>query len=1285
MQPGSVGSSASGINAWQQQQQVQQQKAAGEAAAPPEEAVADVSSPEDLLTLAARFKVHPDALAAKDTGEGQMKSEMTIALVPEKDKAALESQGVVFPEIEEVRSDAGMQPGGRLDLVPVDATGNPKTTHILQTLEVDKSLLEANAEGQRPIDDYYAQLIPNGSTVLPEGFFGVPDGTVVAPAGYEFQMGTSEAGAKTEAKRLRLNRLSNGVGNFSQSSMAGIMRIPYFSSAAPLLGLVTAGPAMNLHYSSLKEAQDTLGYVENREKLSKTDKISLELGVGAEFEVSARAEKKRLETKVRDAKSKMLSTTLGAAAGGASVLGYAAAGGMFGSGTVAAALTGAVAATPYLAGAAMIVGSAGMVVNSLAELKSLSQEKAELQALLDKGETHKMMTIERVSPELKRPIAVGEQMVPIEERLKSIQKDQRKHRLLATAISGGMASVAGTVALGTSALAVAPLALVPAGAVAAGQSIAKLKELSAEKKELNELHQTGATMAPRQVERQDGSWKEEKIPISTLLSEIEKKQKTNKLILTAVGSAGAMMGLTLGAGLSAIAAAPVLLLPAIVGAALFPDKVKAFAEKVAGFITNRFSADGRERKELMKEAQEQTEATKQKLIADLDPLAQQDPSLFYVPSKAELKAAKASGQPPQMGYFTQLNSLMDQYAEAGSRVGRFQAMQQMEALLAQAPPNAQAYIGKVREQLSELHMNTEAGWVARDVALELKKESTGKMLEDDRVKARLSELGYGAENLREQLEQSLFLENDEKKLQATLQKSRAGDRDASLELARKEVFAAGRTVYQIQEELGTQLSARLIDALAQPENADNLELLIKEVNYKLGRPMAPSTEGGSEKWWLDESTISQQSGFQEPLRLADFTGLTNAVAVLEKPLDLNAASAPVEKPSTVLEGPQARMASAFRQLHSVDSEAAGRLGKAFATLNDPAVYEGLSAEQVQQKRAEAGLELTKAKAELSEKAPDLVGLWDKARVDVEEEYFQRSIDHDFAESVLARPEVAEASERLGVTAEQAKALYMGYLRSEVTGDVSALQNQLVASSGKEVDPAKAELLSVLDRSMATVAAEKTGGGNDTVASQGELGKPETDPAIATFLQSNPAVAQVLESEQLVALASELGVTPETVREAYLTLVQANINPVMAAEFDGLVSGGDVKAAQTFQMGSRVGQLVQAALTPAPELVAQQVEAGMAGPVVNAVLNHPEIKALAEKLQVQTEPLMRTLLAADLAGDKAPLEALAQKAQSGDAGAAAQLQMIQTLAQATLQISAELQQAQQQQPDLPTAA
>lgn len=112
--------------------------------------------------------------------------------------------------------------------------------------------------------------------------------------------------------------------------------------------------------------------------------------------------------------------------------------------------------------------------------------------------------------------------------------------------------------------------------------------------------------------------------------------------------------------------------------------------------------------------------------------------------------------------------------------------------------------------------------------------------------------------------------------------------------------------------------------------------------------------------------------------------------------------------------------------------------------------------------------------------------------------------------------------------------------------------------------------------------------------------------------------------------------------------------------------------------------MQAALTPAPEVVAEQVEAGMAGPVVQTVLNHPEVQALADKLQVQTEPLMRTLLAADLAGDKAPLEELTSKAQAGDSAAAAQLQMIQTLAQATLQVAAQMQQAQQP-PDLPSAA
>ena len=97
-------------------------------------------------------------------------------------------------------------------------------------------------------------------------------------------------------------------------------------------------------------------------------------------------------------------------------------------------------------------------------------------------------------PLIGRQIAVGEHQVPIAERLKVITKDQRKHRLLATALSGGIASIAATVAVGTSALAIAPLAIAPAAALAAGQSVAKLKELSQEKKALAELHKTGATI-----------------------------------------------------------------------------------------------------------------------------------------------------------------------------------------------------------------------------------------------------------------------------------------------------------------------------------------------------------------------------------------------------------------------------------------------------------------------------------------------------------------------------------------------------------------------------------------------------------------------------------------------------------------------------------------------------------------------------------------------------------------------------------------------------------------------
>lgn len=1260
MQAGQVGGSSGGFGA--KKIKVNPDPVAEQAVQP--EAQAQPEVPSEPVDLAALFTTTKDALRTSDQGNGQQRSEMTIALVPQDKQAELEKLGAVFPEIKQVRSNEGLDADGRLEVVSVHGTGNPETTNVLQPMEVAKSDLVRNEEGVAPIDSKTAHL-------LDEGEFVVPKGTQVAPAGYEFKLATSTKGAETEKKRLRLNNMSDALGNFSQSSLAGVIRLPYVSSVAPIVALATAGPTLNRAFEQIKESEDHLEYVHKREKLSKTDMITLEAGVNVAIPVSAEQEIKRTELKLRTAKSKLASTALLGMAGGASVLSFAAAGGAFGTGAVAAALTGAAAATPFLAGAGMIISSGGMVMNSLSELKSLAKEKAELQALLDKGQTHVLKTIEKVIPQAGRPVAVGEQQVPIQERLKVITKEQRKHRLLATALGGGIGSIAMTVGAGASALSVAPLFIAPAGVLAAGQSIAKLKELSAEKKELVKLHEAGETLTPRQIERQDGSWSEEKIPISTLLQDIEKKQKTQKAILTAVGGAGMMFGLTLGAGLSFAAAAPFLLIPAAIGAALFPDKVKAFAEKVAGYISGKFGAAGKSRKELVESAQEKTAALKQTFKEDLKELADSNPTLFYVPSKKEIKAAAKANEAPPVGYFIYLESLMDKYAEAGSRVARFQAMQEIEALLAEAPPEAQKSIPLVRGKLKELHMDTEAGWVARDVMLEMKKETTDKVVEDDRVRARLGDLGFQDDDIRAQYEQSLFIENDPKMLETLLEKSRSGDREATLELARKEVFGAARLFFQSQDELGTELHAKLLDALARPTDDENLETVVKEVNYKLGRPMTPSTiEQSSEKWWLGASTQGSEAGLSEPLRVVDFAPLQNAVNTLDKPIDLNASTSPA---ATTLEGPQARMASAFRELHNIDSEAASQLGKAFAALNDPAAFEGLSPEQAQEKRMQAALDLTRSKAKLEEKAPQLVALWDKARLDVEEEFFQRSIDTDFVGQVLSRPEVTSATERLGLKAEDAKALYIGLLRSHVTGDGRALQGQMLDANGKEIDPKKAELLQVLDLATTSQTAANTQGGNDTVVPEAPLGKPESDPAVAGFLEQNPVIADLLASEQIPALAQQLQTSPEEVRQAYLTLLQARLNPVLTAEFDGLLSAGDLKTVRTFEIGSRVGQLVQAATRPSPEVVSQKLEELMNGPVIGAVLAHPDIAKAGEQLKVDNTSLMRVLLAADLTGDASELQGLQARAQKGDAQAQAQLSMIQTLAQAVQQFGAQRQQ------------
>ena len=175
--------------------------------------------------------------------------------------------------------------------------------------------------------------------------------------------------------------------------------------------------------------------------------------------------------------------------------------------------------------------------------------------------------------------------------------------------------------------------------------------------------------------------------------------------------------------------------------------------------------------------------------------------------------------------------------------------------------------------------------------------------------------------------------------------------------------------------------------------------------------------------------------------------------------------------------------------------------------------------------------------------------------------------------------------------------------------------------------------------------------------------------MASFLEANPVISDLLKSDQVAALAAELQASPEEVRQAYLTLVQANLNPVLTAEFDGLYSGGDVKTIRTFEIGSRVGQLVQAAVKPSAEAVAQNLEAVMRDPGIASILSHPEIVARGEQLKVDNDALMRTLMAAELSGDAAMLQSMQLRAQKGEPAAQAELQMLQTLAVAVQQLSA----------------
>ena len=1319
------------------------------AQAPENQAVEQTSQeqavPTERVAFGAVMDVSPDALQVKDDGKGGYESEMTLAFVKKSDRERLEKEGAIFPEVGQAVLGDGIGADGSLEVVSNYDTENPTSKNVGASIEVDKSLLEPDETGARPLDSHRPIFLADGEDILPVDKKAVDKTSNVIPQGYTGTLGTSRAGQKTESKRILANNITKTLGTFSGSSMAGFP-MPFISNYAPILALGSAGFAFNQNMEARKTAQDQIGYLETQQKRSTNDMVELAdemVGQGT-YKVSAKAHRKRLETQLRQANLQLGSAGLLALAGGTSIVGSLANAGVAGF----AGMAGAAAATPFLAGASVLMGNGAMVFNSLAELKDLSKERSELKALQDSGETHVDRVVEFMNQiqdpnsgkvVAKRPEALGDEPVkmPITERLKQIDKEMRTQRFMAAAFSGSAATIGSMLTgIGTMSV-VGPLSLAPAAAVGGVQSAIRLKALNGEKKELLEAQKKGETMIDQDIQQNDGSWKKERVPISTLLAENKKEANKHKLIITAAGTFGAGVGLTLGAGMSLAAASPLLLVPLAVGAMLFPDKVKAFANKVKDFLSGTLGELGQSARAVKKETGKEADKFASSIDEKLATLKESSPELFAARDESAIPFKKDKPG----GYFTELKEMAKGYATADSSMERHERLREINSWIERAPDAAKPGLKLFQEELTNMSMNVEAQWLARDISMEMKTPITEKVVTDDRVKARISELDFPADTIRDQYEESLYIENSPQKANALLQDSQAGDRDASRKLARAEVFKAARILALKERNLGVDLYTRYVDAIQRAEDEDNLELLIKEVGYKqqvavtgeeieqvsaahrtLNTPLQLAPENpqphqqklgmaveelkkadpeAAKQFLETDAKISNPEtfkGMNAQEALAERTKLNAVYQAGRRALKKSAPDAlktyqeaddklrtlarlePQQQVQTAvaLQGPEARMENAFRSLSKQEPKLAQELGDAFAKLNNPREYEGLTDQQIKAVKTANSMELGKARNKLMKKEPELMKLWDGARREVEDAYFERSADPQVRVNVMADPVVTKAAKELGLGSEEVEGLTNALMKFMILEDRRELTAQLTDSEG-ERKPKMEELAAVVDRALMRESAKALNGGADFEPP--EKVEPQADRNVQAFLNQNPQVVQVLNSAQFQQLAQNMQLPVEQVVQAYLSRVQAELNPVIAAEFNGRLEAGDLATKQTLDVSDAVIGLIKQQTKPSEEVVNQQLEQSMQGVVVKSILEDPDTKARAEQLGVDAEQTMRMILTAEFSGDVSPLAKVEEQARAGSAVAKGQLELIQSMSQDLVAISQQVA-AQAQQGEVP---
>lgn len=1341
-------------------------KAVGETAAPgmaaqlqetpateqaPVESSPETLIPKDTLPLGLVADIEPGVLEQDENGNFVR----TLAFVPVANKEQLAKEGVLFPNMRNAILGDGVGPDGDISVVPLYDTENAETKQVARAVEIDKKLLEIDPETGVPIyESMTPKLLAQGEGILPAGSKAVPMGTAVIPEGYQPTLKLSAEATKAKGHRALANNLTKSLGSFSGSSLAGIVSMPVITQAAPLIALGTVGFAVNQNLEAKQEAKAQLGYLNEQVLKSKNDVVEMQTPSGDSYKVSGKAHRARLESEVRKANLQLASSGLLAAAGGSAIVGAMATAGIEGF----AGLAGATAATPWLAGGSLILGSGTMVFESLAQLKLLSKEKAELEKMLAEGKTHADRAYETVRYDKEREVNVQDAVnvaQPIDERLKEISKAQSTERLKATAFTGVTGSLVNIMTgagagIGLGLGAVAGIALTPAAAVLGAQSLSELNKLSKERKELEALAAKGETMVDRSLQQADFSYQTERVPISTLLAENKKASNLNKMKLTAAGSFAGGLALGIGAGFGMAAAAPAVLVPLAVGALLYPDKVKEFGQKIQDFVSGKFGDAAKLDKATREETARLGEAFEQRMDHHWSGLKEKSPHLFEErPGYLERvgNAARGGGvvgaavspiagfkaQPG--GYFHELQRSVTEFAKASSPVQRAEIQKHLQELIKHVPEEAVEGLAAFQQEFAEFGPEIASKWTARDVELELKTPTTERVLADDRVSERLTELGFSTDDLKGQYKESLLLRHEPAQYSEAVRASQGGDREASRKLARAEVFAAAQVLAAKERQLGPELFAKYMDALARPENTENLELVTKEVSYRqqvavteeeinqmfgavrtLTTPLSLAPESAAPHQAKLQQAFSELSSADSELaqkltesndKISDpttFEGM-NAQEALAERTKLNAqfqaarrglkSKAPealeawqsasdklrsLPKPqatvgpsqATPLQGPEARMTNAVRGLTAKDPELAKEFTEAFYQLNDPSRFEGLDAAQVQQAKLDAQIKFDQTRGKVDKKAPELLALWEGARKEAETAHFERQMDYGLKDKVLAQPQIAEAAQEFGISEDDVKGLYMGLMRSQILADPRELQDRLTDESGKKVDENKSKMLQVIDQALVRTIAEETHGGGDFQDPSLITENPLQDPTVQAWLQQRPDVINALNSEGFAEMSAKMNLPVDQVQYAYLTLAQADLNPVLAAEFRGRLEGGDMQTVTTYQVGQEALNYIQEFVKPDPELVKAAVEEQMLGPVVKTVLSDPAIIAKAEELKVDADAAMRLFLMAELGRDTSKLTELEQRAQKGDTSAAGQLQFLQAAIPAVHYVNQQIQ-------------